>query len=216
MRTDGTFEEFLAHPEVREMAVLDGPVGLMAFHAGLEEGTGAIAEEVAAQSGASLYLAEQPEDLQWHVSSHKVTAAASERLAEFLAHVHVVIAVHGYGRPHLMRSVLLGGRHRGVAEVVGIELSKRLHRYEVLHQLDDIPKPLRGQHETNPVNVVPGGGVQLELPPRLRSRLPQWARHLATDQTEHRSALIDGLVAAVHRLTHHPHDTRLSHDPPTR
>lgn len=211
MRTDGTFEEFLAHPDVVERAEIAGPVGIMAFHAGLEEGTGGIAEEVAAASGASLYVAEQPEDLQWHVSSHRVTATASETLATFLGHVRVVIAVHGFGRPHLMRSVLLGGRHRGVAEVVGVELAKRLHRYEVLHQLDEIPKALRGQHESNPVNVVPGGGVQLELPPRLRSRLPEWARHLAPDQREHRAALVDGLVAAVDRLSAEATTERVHH-----
>ncbi|MEO1062652.1 MAG: poly-gamma-glutamate hydrolase family protein [Actinomycetota bacterium] len=200
MRTDGTFEEFLSHPEVTERVELAGRVGVMAFHAGLEEGTGPIAVEVAERSGASLYVAEQPEELQWHVSSHRVVAEASSRLASFLGHVETVIAVHGYGRPHLMRSILLGGQDRSVAEVVAVPLIKRLHGYEVLHRLDDIPRVLRGLHETNPVNVTSGGGVQLELPPRLRMTLPYWARHLVPQQEAQRALLVDGLVDAVERL----------------
>ncbi len=200
MRTDGTFDEFLAHPEVSERVELAGRVGLMAFHAGLEEGTGAIAAEVAERSDASLYVAEQPQDLQWHVSSHRVVAEASARLGSFLGHVDTVIAVHGYGRPHLMRSILLGGQDRSVAEVVAVPLIKRLHGYDVVHRLDEIPRVLRGLHETNPVNVTAGGGVQLELPPRLRMRLPEWARHLAPQQAAQRALLVDGLVDAVGRL----------------
>ncbi|MEM8902125.1 MAG: poly-gamma-glutamate hydrolase family protein [Actinomycetota bacterium] len=207
MRTDGTFEEFLAHPEVIERSELAGRVGLMAFHAGLEEGTGAIASEAAERSGASLYVAEQPEDLQWHVSSHRVVAEASARLASFLGHVDTVIAVHGYGRPHLMRSILLGGQDRSVAEIVAVPLIKRLHGYEVLHRLDDIPRVLRGLHDANPVNVTSHGGVQLELPPRLRMRLPEWARHLAPEQRVQRGLLVEGLVDAVGRL-----DRRLAAD----
>lgn len=206
MRTDGTFEDFLAHPGVSERVELAGRVGVMAFHAGLEEGTGAIAAEVAERSGASLYVAEQPEDLQWHVSSHRVVAEASARLASFFGHVDTVIAVHGYGRPHLMRSILLGGQDRSIAEIVAVPLIKRLHGYEVLHRLDDIPRVLRGLHETNPVNVTSGGGVQLELPPRLRMRLPDWARHLVPQQAVQRGLLVDGLVDAVDRLRRRPAD----------
>lgn len=200
MRTDGTFDEFLAHPDVDERSELDGPVGVMAFHAGLEEGTGEIATEVASRSAASLYVAEQPAELQWHVSSHRVVAEASERLAAFFEHVEVVVALHGYGRPHLMRSILLGGQAREVARTVAVPLIRRMHGYEVLHRVEDIPRALRGMHETNPVNVRPGGGVQVELPPRLRMRLPEWAQHLVPLQQRQRAALVDGLVDAVGRL----------------
>jgi phage replication-related protein YjqB (UPF0714/DUF867 family) len=200
VRTDGTFEEFLAHPEVDERCELDGTVGVMAFHAGLEEGTGEIATEVAARSSASLYVAEQPAGLQWHVSSHRVVAEASERLAAFFDHVEVVVALHGYGRPHLTRSILLGGRAREVARTVAVPLIRRMHGYEVLHRIEEIPRALRGMHETNPVNVTERGGVQVELPPRLRMQLPDWARHLAPLQQRQRALLVDGLVEAVGRL----------------
>lgn len=202
MRTDGSFEEFLAHPEVDERSVLGGRVGVMAFHAGLEEGTGQLATEVAERTGASLYVAEQPVDLQWHVSSHRVVAEASDRLADFFGHVDTVVALHGYGRPHLMRSILLGGRARDVARTVAVPLVRRMHGYEVLHRLDDIPKALRGLHESNPVNVTAGGGVQVELPPRVRMRLPEWAKHLVPLQRQQRAALVEGLVDAVDRLEH--------------
>lgn len=200
VRTDGTFEEFLAHPEVDERSELDGPVGVMAFHAGLEEGTGEIATEVASRSAASLYVAQQPAELQWHVSSHRVVAEASDRLAAFFDHVDVIVALHGYGRPHLTRSILLGGRSREVARTVAVPLVRRLHGYEILHRLEDIPRALRGLHETNPVNVAPSGGVQVELPPRLRMRLPDWAQHLAPLQRRQRASLVEGLVDAVGRL----------------
>jgi phage replication-related protein YjqB (UPF0714/DUF867 family) len=60
---------------------------------------------------------------------------------------------------------------------------------------------LRGLHPSNPVNAVRGGGVQLELPPRVRGSSPLWWDWEAPHPTPHTAALIDGLVAAANAWT---------------
>jgi phage replication-related protein YjqB (UPF0714/DUF867 family) len=40
--------------------------------------------------------------------------------------------------------------------------------YVWIDDMDRIPSHLRGVHGDNPVNRVRGGGVQIELPPRVR------------------------------------------------
>ena len=90
------FAELLAHPGVEEVCVLRSTFGLMAFHGGnLEVGTDLIAEQVAEQSGASLYAVRQPSDLRWHIPSTAVQPSESPALARFFDHVDVVVAVHG-------------------------------------------------------------------------------------------------------------------------
>ena len=49
----------------------------MAYHGGsLEEQTDVIAALAAERSGASYYAVLQPEDVQWHIPSHKFSPAA--------------------------------------------------------------------------------------------------------------------------------------------
>jgi phage replication-related protein YjqB (UPF0714/DUF867 family) len=187
------FAELLAHPGVEEICELRSPFGLMAFHGGnLEEGTDTVARAVAERAGASLYAVVQPKDLRWHIPSSAVRASASPKLASFFDHVDVTIAVHGYGADGLWTTLLLGGRNRALATHVGAALRHALtpQGYDVVDELDAIPARLRGVHRDNPVNVTRGGGVQLELPPRIRGKTP-------LSRPEHTAALIDGLVRAV-------------------
>jgi phage replication-related protein YjqB (UPF0714/DUF867 family) len=165
-----TWAELLSHPDVHEEAVLQGPLGLMAFHGGLEAGTAEIARAAAAASGASLYLVEQPLGLRWHVPSHAVDPAASEPLRTWLEHVETVVALHGYGRIHQPRRILLGGRNRGLAARLAGALEARLPELRVVTDLQEMPKELRGLHPDNPVNRVTRAGVQMELPPSARDR----------------------------------------------
>lgn len=160
-RIDGVFDQLLAHPEVTEHLQLASKVGVMALHGGIEKETDAIATEVAARAGASLYLVHQSERLRWHVPSIEYDPSASERLASFLNHVDVVVSLHGFGRRHLKRTVLVGGASDGLAA----EMSRRLRSATSLEVLtgDEIPHGLRGRHPANPVNLPRGGGVQLEL-----------------------------------------------------
>ena len=95
---------------VVEMLELRGRFGFMAFHGGsLEERTDMIARAAAERAGASYYGVHQPAGLRQHVPSHRFTADQSELLANYLAHVDVVITVHGYGRRGLFTTMLLGG-----------------------------------------------------------------------------------------------------------
>jgi phage replication-related protein YjqB (UPF0714/DUF867 family) len=167
-----TWSALLAHPEVVERAVHGGPVGLMAFHGGLEGGTLEIAAAAALASGASLYTVEQPTHLRWHVPSSRVDPAHAPALAAWLGHVEVAIAVHGYGRMARRRQVLLGGTNRTLAAVLGAQLDARLNGFTVVSDLGRIPVELRGLHPTNPVNRPRAGGVQLELPPSARGTSP--------------------------------------------
>ncbi len=195
----GRFADLLAHDGVEEDLELRSTFGLMAFHGGnLEEGTDLIASAVAEQAGASLYAVRQPADLRWHLPSIEVGPADSPALATFLEHVDVAVAVHGYGRDGMWTTLLLGGRHRTLAAHLGTHLRATLPGYEVIDQLEQIPSDLRGVHRANPVNLPRDGGVQLELPPRTRSRtVPMWRDLPDTQPVPHQLDLIAGLVAAV-------------------
>ena len=195
----GRFAELLAHDGVEEDLELRSAFGLMAFHGGsLEEGTDVIAAAVAEQAGASLYAVRQPVGLRWHLPSVEVGPADSDALATFVDHVDVAIAVHGYGRDGMWTSLLLGGRNRELAGHVGAHLRTAMPGYEVLDDLESIPNDLRGVHRANPVNLPREAGVQLELPPRTRSRtVPMWRDLPDTQPVPHQQDLIAGLVAAV-------------------
>jgi len=160
--------ELLAMPGVEERVELAGPVGLLAFHGGLEGGTETVAAAAAARSHASLYTIVQPPTLRWHLPSHRVGAGASPALLRFLDHVEVAIAVHGYGRPGRPRDLLLGGTNRVLAARLARLLSARLPGWTVIDDLAELPREMRGLHPDNPVNRCRGGGVQLELPPAVR------------------------------------------------
>lgn len=187
--TSGRFAALLAHDGVVETCRIGSDVGIMAFHGGsLERGTDAVAVAVAERSGSSLYAVAQPEDLRWHLPSHEVSPEGSPELRRFLDHVQVAIAIHGYGREGFWTRLLLGGSNRSLAAHLRTHLSAALPEFEVVDDMDAIPTDLRGLHRANPVNLPVGGGVQLELPPRIRGNTPH---RLSTEP------LIDTLAAAV-------------------
>lgn len=195
----GRFAELLAHDGVEEEVVLRSTFGFMAFHGGnLEEGTDAIAAVAAEAAGASLYAVRQPPDLRWHIPSIEVTPEESPALAAFLAHVDVAVAVHGYGREEMWTTMLLGGRNRSLATHLAGHLRAAMPGYTVVDDLDNVPRELRGVHRANPVNRCAGGGVQLELPPRTRSRsVPLWADLPAHEPIPHGVDLVAALATAA-------------------
>jgi phage replication-related protein YjqB (UPF0714/DUF867 family) len=186
--------ELLAHPGVTEELRIGTRFGLMAFHGGnLERGTDDIAATAVDRSGASLYAVRQPPDLRWHVPSLHFQPEASPKLATFLHHVDVAVAVHGYGREGMWTSLLVGGRNRKLAVALGSALRAGLgDGFTVVDDIDAIPAELRGVHSRNPVNQPPGGGVQLELPPRVR-------RHtgVPTFDPAWEAAIIDALASVA-------------------
>jgi phage replication-related protein YjqB (UPF0714/DUF867 family) len=170
--------ELLATDGVREHLDLGSTVGFLALHGGLERGTFEIAQEAARRSGASLYGVVQPADLRWHLPSSAYDPAHSAALRAFLDHVEIVVSVHGYGglrtSDDRWTTVLVGGSDRALAQRLGQRMRAALPDYTFLDDIELIPDHLRGVHPENPVNRVRGGGVQLELPPRVRGYGRYW------------------------------------------
>ena len=192
------FRELLDSPGVREVCRLEGRLGFMAYHGGsLEHVTDVIADAAAARSGASYYGVLQPEDLVWHIPSHRVSPAESPTLAGFLEHVHAVITVHGYGRHGMWTTLLLGGQNRELAGHVAAFLRPALPDYTIETDMEAIPTELRGLHAANPVNLPRHRGVQIELPPRVRGTSPIWKDWAGPGLVPHTQALIDALAAAA-------------------
>jgi phage replication-related protein YjqB (UPF0714/DUF867 family) len=193
-----SFAELLATAGVEEVLELRSRFGFLAFHGGsLERVTDVVARKAAARAGASCYAVLQPPDLRWHLPSTRFTPEASPALAQFLGHVEVAVALHGYGRMGRWTSLLLGGSNRALAAHVGHSLTAALPDHEVVTDLDGIPPELRGLHPANPVNRPPGGGVQLELPPRVRGLTPHWAAWSGPGLPPPTEALVDALAQAA-------------------
>jgi phage replication-related protein YjqB (UPF0714/DUF867 family) len=191
------FAELLQMPGVVEDVRLRSRVGFMAIHGGsLERRTAELATMAADRAGASLYAVRQPEDLRWHLPSHLVGPGGSSGLAQFLDHVEVVFSLHGYGRAGYWTTVLVGGCNRAVAGRTAGALRAALPDYSVIDDLESIPEGLRGLHPMNPVNLPRRGGVQLELPPRVRGLGPHW-RMLPDGQI---APPVDALVEALAAL----------------
>jgi phage replication-related protein YjqB (UPF0714/DUF867 family) len=192
------FSELLATRGVSEDLVLRGRFGFLAFHGGsLERGTDQIAAAAAAASGSSLYAVRQPPDLRWHVPSREIDPALSDALARFVAHVDVAIAIHGYGRAGRWTTLMAGGSNRALAGAVASAVEARLPDYDVVADLEAIPEELRGLNPANPVNRPRRGGVQLELPPRIRGNGPFWDGHPSRAEgrpTPHTEALVAALA----------------------
>lgn len=167
------FAALLASPGVVEVLELRSTFGFLAFHGGgLEEVTDVVASAAAASAGASYYGVVHPDGWTDHLASRLVRAEGSPSLAAFLGHVDVAVAIHGYGRIDRWTTLLLGGSNRVLADHVGRRLRPALPDYEICTDLDEIPLELRGIHPDNPVNRPSSGGVQIELPPRVRGRSP--------------------------------------------
>jgi len=191
-----SFSELLSAPEVTEELVLRSSFGFMAIHGGgLEQMTDVIAERAARAAGASLYTVRHPPGYRHHLSSTAFTIAESAALAQFVAHVDVVVSVHGYGRAGRSTDLLAGGGNRELAAQLAAHID--IPGYRVVTDLDDIPRELRGLHPDNPVNRVRGGGAQLELPPRVRGLSPRSPAPAADGLSPVTAALVEGLTTAA-------------------
>lgn len=191
-----TLGELLADSRIAEKSTLASRFGFMAIHGGgLERMTDVIAERAARAFGASVYVLHHPPDYPHHLASASYRPDESDCLAAFLDHVEVAVSLHGYGRVGRSNQLLAGGGNRVLATHLAAHLCIPGHR--VVTDLDDIPRELRGLHPANPVNLPRDGGVQLELPPRVRGISPRSGPAGADGLTRPTAALIDGLVAAA-------------------
>jgi phage replication-related protein YjqB (UPF0714/DUF867 family) len=195
------FADLLAHPDVVEEQVLASPVGFLALHGGLEPGTAEIARAAAARAGASWYVIVQPDDLKHHVPSHEHDPDHAPLLAGFLAHVDVVISVHGYwGHDDLHAALLVGGADRELAAALGAGLRAALPDYRVIDDLAAIPRRLRGVDPRNPVNRA-AHGVQVELPHPVRAIGPYGRGERGERHRAHADALVDALASFAADVT---------------
>ncbi len=194
-----SFAELLAMPDVDEQLSVGSRFGFCAFHGGnLERRTELVAREAADRSGASYYGVVQPKGTRHHIPSKKVSPAESDRLAEFIDHCDVVVAIHGYGLQGRWIDLLFGGGNRVLASHMAHHVHRSAPSYRCVDELDEIPTRLRGVHPNNPANLPRFGGVQIELPPRIRGLTPMalyWPGHDHRTQTfPHLEWLIEGLA----------------------
>jgi phage replication-related protein YjqB (UPF0714/DUF867 family)/gamma-glutamylcyclotransferase (GGCT)/AIG2-like uncharacterized protein YtfP len=191
-----TLSELLADPAISEESTLRSRFGFLAIHGGgLEQMTDIIAERAAGAAGASLYVVRHPSRYPHHLSSARFDPCQSPRLAEFLGHVDVAVSLHGYGRLGRSTQLLAGGRHRNLAEHLARHVT--IPGYQMITDLASIPRELRGLHPENPVNRVRGGGVQLELSPRVRGISPRSGVPGEDGLSTAASALVQGLATGA-------------------
>jgi phage replication-related protein YjqB (UPF0714/DUF867 family) len=192
-----SLSELLAHPGMIETSTLRSRFGFLAIHGGgLEQMTDVIAERAAQAADASVYVVRHPDHYPHHLPSASYRANESERLAEFLDHVHVVVSLHGYGRIGRSTQLLAGGGNRALAAHLAQHVS--IPGYQVITDLEAIPRELRGLHPDNPVNRPRDGGAQLELTPRIRGISPRSGMPGDDGLSPATSALVTGLVATAH------------------
>ena len=186
----------LSEPGVSEFSRLRSRFGFLAIHGGgLEQMTDLIAERAAEEAGASVYLLRHPDRYPHHLPSAQFDPGESPRLAEFLDHVDVAVSLHGYGRIGRSTELLAGGRNRALAAHLSRHI--QLPGYQVVTDLDAMPRELRGLHPDNPVNRVRDGGTQLELSVRVRGLSPRSPLPGADGLSVVTSALVRGLAAAA-------------------
>lgn len=193
-----TFSELLAKPGVLEVVDLRSRFGFCAFHGGnLERMTEQIASEAAARSDSSFYAVVQPAGMRHHIPSALVSPDESPALKSFIEHCDVVVAIHGYGRRKLFTALLCGGRNRELASHVAHHVRAELPAYRTIDEIEEIPRALRGLHPDNPCNLPSCGGVQLELPPRVRGLSPLALHWPSSDGGSKRFPHVNHLVDAL-------------------
>jgi phage replication-related protein YjqB (UPF0714/DUF867 family)/gamma-glutamylcyclotransferase (GGCT)/AIG2-like uncharacterized protein YtfP len=191
-----SLSELLADPSVIEKSRLRSTFGFMAIHGGgLEQMTDVIAERAADAADASVYLVRHPAQYPHHLPSARYLARESERLAAFLDHVDVAVSLHGYGRIGRSAQLLAGGRNRELAAHLAANVV--VPGYQVVTDLEAIPRELRGLHPDNPVNRVRAGGAQLELSARVRGISPRSPLPSDDGLSPATSALVQGLIATA-------------------
>jgi len=191
-----SLSELLSDPAVAESSTLRSRFGFLAIHGGgLEKMTEVIAERAALAADASVYVVRHPADYPHHLSSSAYLAGESALLDDFLVHVDVVVSLHGYGRIGRTMDLLAGGGNRRLAAHLAAYVS--VPGFEVVTDLEAIPRELRGLNPANPVNRPRGGGAQLELTPRVRGLSPRSGPAGDDGLCAPTTALVAGLTAAA-------------------
>lgn len=179
-----------------------GEVGLLALHGSNEGGTAELARSVAERCGATSLVFTQPGVPEpVHIPSPRMAVEHCVLLRDFLAHVSLVVSLHGHRRHAAPRAIFLGGGNRPAAQLVADELAALRPEFDPVTDLDEIPVALRGLHPRNPVNLARRGGVQVELPLAARTRRTGWAPGVPDTPPP---SVVDALAKAVESLTAMP------------
>ena len=188
-------------PRGRGDHALRSPFGFMAFHGGsLEQMTDVIAAAAAERAGASLLRRRAAaRGFRWHLPSTEIDpaySAAARRLPRPRR--------RGRRRARLRPAgacsppCCWAGSNRELAATsaprCGAALA-RLRRRRRPRRASRVE--LRGLHPDNPVNRPRHGGVQLELPPRVRGLGPFWADFRAEHGDDAHPPHTEALIAAL-------------------
>ena len=166
-------DQLLATPGVQERCVLGSSFGFLALHGGLEAGTAEIAQAAAVASNASVYAVVQPDDVRWHVPSHAFDPSQSDALVAFLEHVDVR-RVGARLRRLARRRRPLDHRACSVDRTASSRrgwpscCATRCRAIAGSTTSTGSRRTCAACIPANPVNRAHDGGVQIELPPRVR------------------------------------------------
>ncbi|MGW1212828.1 poly-gamma-glutamate hydrolase family protein [Streptomyces sp. NPDC002499] len=191
---------------VRLLATLTvgGDLGLLALHGSNEGGTAELVRSVAERCAATSLVFTQPGVRKpVHIPSPRMAVRHCTLLRDFLAHVELVVSLHGHMRPTAPRSLFLGGGNRPAARLLADELGSLRPEFEPVTDLDAIPVSLRGLHARNPVNLARRGGVQVELPLSARTSRRGWVPGVPDTPPP---SVTDALAKGVELLATRPGD----------
>ncbi|MGV9544125.1 poly-gamma-glutamate hydrolase family protein [Nocardia beijingensis] len=156
---------------------LDGPVGFLALHGGIESGTASLALRAASRVGGSaLIVRQQSNDTRLHVSSNEFAPELFPQLRLILDHCPVIVSLHGHNRRAFAHHVMVGGQNRVLAGEMASCLRRHTERLAVIDDLAVIPPEINGTKPANPVNIA-AAGTQLEIP-HLPDVTRPWSLHM--------------------------------------
>ena len=143
-------------------------IAVLAYHAKTEAGTAEIAEAVHEKSPSSMYVFKGN-----RVASTKVTHTHSDKLKSLVKEAETAVSVHGYKNKKGVDNnvIYVSGQHGKLSSKIAKELQKNFgDNYHIETNPDYIPKHLQGKSDYNIVNKFEKGGVQIELPEKLRKQ----------------------------------------------
>ncbi len=154
-----------------EYARFAGGVAVLAVHGGgIEPGTEELAEYAAAETGCSLYVFSgrlEKGNSRLRRMSRSLFREEDSLRSRVIGQANAVISIHGHGRD--ANEIYAVGASEVLKGMFVELMAQRLPAFPVVTDPAKIPKGLAGLHPDNVVNLPAGGGLQLELPARLRT-----------------------------------------------
>ncbi len=145
------FNDVLKYSKTKEYSVKKGPIAVLSYHAGTEEGTGEIAKTIHGKSQASLYNLDTPK----RVPSTRIAHTHSDKLTDIKDHAQTAVSIHGhkmkggYERGNRTiekeKTIYVTGGNQYLAKKVVTELRHNVGgQYHIETKQEYTPKLLRG------------------------------------------------------------------------